>query len=82
MAQVACFCGSSFSFDGGAGACPKCGEVASLTGGAAPEILVRDWPGEPVLATDEVSRNEQPLSWPELAGVLPGLAMDVIARGR
>ena len=83
MAQVACFCGSCFSFDGGAGACPKCGEVASLTGGAAPEILVRDWPEESAGVTDEVSRNEPPtLSWPELAGVLPGLATDVIARGR
>ena len=33
MAEVACFCGCLFSFDGGAGACPKCGEVASLTVG-------------------------------------------------
>ena len=32
MADVACFCGCCFSFDGGAGACPKCGEVASVTG--------------------------------------------------
>jgi hypothetical protein len=32
MTDVACFCGCFFSFDGGAGACPKCGEVASVTG--------------------------------------------------
>ena len=32
MTEVACFCGCFFSFDGGAGACPKCGEVASVTG--------------------------------------------------
>ena len=83
MAQVACFCGCCFSFEGGAGACPKCGEVASLRGGAAPEIRVRDWPGEPVLAAGPVRRNERPpLAWPELAGVVPGLAVDVIARGR
>jgi hypothetical protein len=83
MAQVACFCGCCFSFDRGAGACPKCGEVASLSGGAAPEILVRDWPQEPAAVTDEASRNEPPtLTWPELAGVLPAFAMDVIARGR
>ena len=32
MTDVACFCDCFFSFDGGAGACPKCGEVASVTG--------------------------------------------------
>ncbi len=32
MTDVACFCGCLYSFDGGAGACPKCGEVASVTG--------------------------------------------------
>jgi hypothetical protein len=31
MTDVACFCGCCFSFDGGAAACPKCGEVASVT---------------------------------------------------
>jgi hypothetical protein len=30
MPDVACFCGWFFSFDGGAGACPKGGEVASV----------------------------------------------------
>jgi hypothetical protein len=33
MAQVACFCGCLYSFDGDGGACPKCGEYASLTAG-------------------------------------------------
>ena len=32
MTDVACFCGCLYSFDGDAGACPKCGEVASVTG--------------------------------------------------
>ena len=32
MTDVACFCDCFYSFDGGAGACPKCGEVASVTG--------------------------------------------------
>ncbi len=36
MAEVACFCGCLFSFDGGAGACPGCGKVASITAGPAP----------------------------------------------
>ena len=37
MAEVACFCGCCFSFDGAAGACPKCGEVARLTAGQSTE---------------------------------------------
>jgi hypothetical protein len=28
MTDVACFCGCCYSFDGGAGACPRCGECA------------------------------------------------------
>jgi hypothetical protein len=33
MADVACFCGCYFSFEGGAAVCPRCGEVASAMGG-------------------------------------------------
>jgi predicted ATP-dependent serine protease len=33
MADVACFCGCVYSFEGAAGACPKCGEWATVTGG-------------------------------------------------
>ena len=36
MANVACFCGCLYSFDGGGAACPQCGEYASLTTG--PEL--------------------------------------------
>lgn len=32
MTAVACFCDCLFSFEGDAGACPKCGVVASVTG--------------------------------------------------
>jgi hypothetical protein len=31
MTDVACFCGCLFCFDGGAGTCPSCGEVANVT---------------------------------------------------
>jgi hypothetical protein len=31
MANVACFCGCCFSFVGTVGACPECGEAATLT---------------------------------------------------
>jgi hypothetical protein len=30
MAEVACFCGCLYSFHGGAGACPRCGEYATV----------------------------------------------------
>ena len=76
MAKVACFCGSTFSFDGGAGACPRCGEAVSLPG-ALPEILVRDWPGEPLPARTGITQEEQlPDTWTELveAGALSELA--------
>jgi hypothetical protein len=36
MAEVACFCGCVFSFDGGAGACPRCGKYAAVTAGPHP----------------------------------------------
>jgi hypothetical protein len=31
MADVACFCGCCYSFEGAAGACPQCGEYAVIT---------------------------------------------------
>ncbi len=31
MTNVACFCGSVYSFSGDIGACPECGEYASFT---------------------------------------------------
>lgn len=30
MTQVACFCGSCYSFDGEVGVCPRCGEYTSF----------------------------------------------------
>ena len=31
MTDVACFCGCLYSFDGGAGGCPRCGEYATVS---------------------------------------------------
>jgi hypothetical protein len=47
MADVACFCGCSYSFYGDAGACPHCGEVATLRArpvlsGTVPASSVQD----------------------------------------
>jgi hypothetical protein len=50
MTDVACFCGCLFSFDGGEGACPRCGEVASVTSGR-PEI--------PLPVTNGIGQNGQ-----------------------
>lgn len=36
MADVACFCNCFYSFEGGAGACPRCGAVAVVMTAAAP----------------------------------------------
>jgi hypothetical protein len=49
MADVACFCGCLYSFEGGAGACPKCGEVAAVTAEPPVNSTGRS-PGEPRLA--------------------------------
>jgi hypothetical protein len=35
MTDVACFCGCLYSFDGGAGGCPRCGEYATVSTGSA-----------------------------------------------
>jgi hypothetical protein len=55
MAEVACFCGCCFSFDGAAGACPKCGEVARLTAG--PVTAGRSRPEHPVPVTNGDRQN-------------------------
>ena len=36
MADVACFCDCFYSFEGAAGACPRCGAVAVVMTAAAP----------------------------------------------
>lgn len=37
MIDVACFCGRRYSFSGGVGVCPNCGEYASPTG-VSPDV--------------------------------------------
>lgn len=44
MTDIACFCGCLYSFDGGAGACPGCGECAAVPTGSA---LPRSGRGQP-----------------------------------
>jgi hypothetical protein len=46
MTDVACFCGCLYSFDGGAGACPKCGKYAAVRTGTALTRTEDDQPRE------------------------------------
>ena len=48
MTDVACFCGCLFSFNDGAGACPKCGKVANVTAGPVLERPGHSRPEHPV----------------------------------
>ena len=59
MTDVACFCDCFFSFDGSAGACPKRGEVASMT-------------GLPVLEDSGCNRPETPDAETRRLSAVPG----------
>jgi hypothetical protein len=61
MTDVACFCGCCFSFEGGAAACPSCGDVASVTAGRALEDDGRSQPKMPVPVLKAIGQNGQPL---------------------
>jgi len=66
MTDVACFCGCCFSFDGGAAACPGCGEVASVTAGLALQDAGRSQPKIPVPVVNGIGQT--PEACPERAG--------------
>jgi hypothetical protein len=83
MADVACFCGCCFSFEGGAAACPRCGAVASLTAGLPPEDAGRSQPKSPVPVMNGIGpKGQPPGACPEraeadaLSGRLPGAVHD------
>jgi hypothetical protein len=80
MTDVACFCGCLYSFDGGAGACPGCGEVAAVKAGLAAAGAERGQQGLPGPAANGQRRGGQVAAWREwveagprsLAGVTIG----------
>lgn len=79
MADVACFCGCFYSFDGAAGACPQCGEIASVGTGPAPESAGQGRPEHRVPIANGVRQNGQATrtfpEWVEAgAGALAGVA--------
>jgi hypothetical protein len=60
MTDVACFCGCLYSFDGGAGACPRCGEYATVRTGPAVTCTEGGQPREQgVLAICQDRQNGQ-----------------------
>ena len=83
MAEVACSCGCCFSFDGAAGACPKCGEVARLTAGPVTGPGGRSRPEHPVPVTNGDSQNRHVPDVPperiEADVALSGIAAGAIA---
>ena len=85
MAEVACFCGCCFSFDGAAGACPTCGEVARLTAGPVTEPAGRSRPEHPVPVTNGDRQNRHvpdvPPERTEADVALSDVALSGIAAG-
>jgi hypothetical protein len=80
MADVACFCGCFCSFDGAKGACPQCGEIASVATGSAPESTEQARPEHRVPIAHGVRQDGQaPKTFPEWveagAGALSGIAV-------
>ena len=68
MIDVACFCGCCFSFDAGAAACPRCGQVASVTASLAPDDAGRNQPKIPVAVVNGTGQHGQtPTARPERA---------------
>ena len=59
MIDVACFCGCFYSFEGGAGACPKCGEVATVTAGPPVESTERSQQEQHVAEMNGAGPNGQ-----------------------
>lgn len=87
MAEVACFCGCFYSFDGDGGACPQCGEYASVRTAPALRSSGRSQPGQPAPAANSAGRNGQKAGTGRervevSPGSLAGIATDMIARDR
>jgi hypothetical protein len=84
MTDVACFCGCCFSFDGAAGACPTCGQVARVTAGPVSGSAGHSWPEHPVPVMNGAGRNGRtPETCQERAeadaAALSGIAIGAIA---
>jgi hypothetical protein len=66
MAEVACFCGCFYSFQGSAGACPGCGRNAAVSTGSQRSQPERGTPiDQAVPAPREASHDDESL-WADL----------------
>ena len=87
MTDVACFCGCCFSFDGGASACPKCGQYATVRAASTFKSTARGHQHEqPVPAMTRAGQDEQTAGacweWADTsAAALAGVAINLIAPG-
>lgn len=79
MADVACFCGSRFTFEGAAGACPRCGEVASLAGGREPAPYASDEPDTEVVDMKAGWQGGPPPAGQEFDDAIALAGLDVLA---
>jgi hypothetical protein len=75
-------CGSLFSFEGGEGACPRCGKVASVTAGPVTGSPGRREPETPVPVMSRVGQNGKRREHPRraTAGSPAGIAIATVAR--
>jgi hypothetical protein len=80
MADVACFCGCPFSFNGEAGACPKCGRVASVTTGPVLARPGHNRPEHPVPVMNGAGQTRTACPERVEAGALPDIAIDAADR--
>ncbi len=62
MTDVACFCGCCYSFDGGAGACPRCGECAVVRPADAAVSAEPAGGSEPAASSAPMPVRNQPRS--------------------
>ena len=85
MVDVACFCGCCYSFEGDGGACPRCGEYASVRSGPALAGTGRGQPDSVSAANGAGSGREVARSRRDAAeadsGRLAGLPAGAAARG-
>lgn len=71
MANVACFCGCVYFFDGDTGACPGCGEVATLRVGRSSVGTERGQREQPSRAASGDGRGGQAATLREWAELIP-----------
>jgi hypothetical protein len=83
MTDVACFCGCCYSFDGGAGACPRCGECAVVRPAVAAVSAEPAGGSEPAASSAPMPGAEpaEEQSWPAAEPLAISLARWLTSAG-